>query len=198
MNAPGRRAQVHGARIPVVARAALHRRGHAARAHRVEQRSAIPAGGAVVVATVTLVVVIALVVVALIVSLAVAMTLIVRYAERHLARADTTEGVGCVEEDVIHAPVALAVALDQHGGLVGADAARIGTAAAVDGLGLADRVDRDRDGIAVGIDHPVHGERDRLVVGWPGRTRNRERPVTNGRPVEAMTPPKTTPAGSCW
>src|SRR5262249_7162495 len=152
MNAPGRRAQVHGARIPIVARDALHRRRHAARAHRVEQRSAIPARAAVVVAAVVapLVVVIALVVVALI-ALAVTMTLIVRHTDRHLARADATEGVGRVEEDVIHAPVALAVALDQHGGLVRADAAGIGAAAAVDGLVLADRVDRDRDGIAVGI-----------------------------------------------
>src|SRR5262249_23911430 len=91
VNAPGRRAQVHGARIPSVARDALHRRRHAARAHRVEQRSAIPARAAVVA---PLVVVIALVVVALIVALAVAMTLIVRHADRHLPRADTTEGVG--------------------------------------------------------------------------------------------------------
>src|SRR5262249_9368521 len=155
MNAPGRRAQVHGARIPVVARDALHRRWHAARAHRVEQRSAIAARAAVVVATMTLVIIIALVVVALIV----AVTLIVRHADRHLPPAHPTEGGGRVEEDVIHATVALAVALDQHGGLVSADAAGIGAAAAVDGLVLADRVDRDRDGIAVGIDHAVHRDR---------------------------------------
>src|SRR5262249_8765529 len=178
VNAPGGRAQVHGACIPVVARGALHRRRHAASAHRVEQRSAIPAGDAVIVATVTLVVVIALVVVALIV----AVTLIVRHAERDLPRADTTERVGCVEEDVIHAPVALAFALDQHGGLVRADAAGIGTAAAVDGLVLADRVDRDRDGIAVGIDYAIHRDRHRLVVRRAGRGRNAEPPVADRRP----------------
>src|SRR5262249_19158320 len=131
-----------------------------------------------------LVVVIALVVVALIVALAVAMTLIVRHADRHLPRADTTEGVGRVEEDVIHATVALAVALDQHGGLVRADAAGIGAAAAVDGLVLADRVDRDGDRIAVGIDHAVHRDRHGLVVRRPGRGRTGERPVTDGRPIE--------------